>query len=64
MTIKKLIDNENHIKILMPARVDTKQFHKLLDLGFNVKFIKGRLKYNDAKSAPFPSLWLIYGEKK
>ena len=64
ITIKQLLSNKNHIKILMPARVDTKQFHKLLELGFNVEFIKGRLKYNDTKSAPFPSLWLIYGEKK
>jgi site-specific DNA-methyltransferase (adenine-specific) len=63
ITIKKLLLNKNHIKILMPARVDTKQFHTLLDMGFKVKFIKGRLKYNDSKPAPFPSLWLIYGEK-
>jgi len=63
LTIKLLILGGNHIKILMPARVDTKQFHKLLELGFKVKFIKGRLKYNDKGSAPFPSLWLIYGQK-
>lgn len=42
--------------LLVPARTDTKQFHNLLDLGLKVKFIKGRLKYNDKKSAPFPSI--------
>lgn len=64
LTIKKLLLNNNHIKILMPARVDTKQFHILLELGFKVEFIKGRLKYNDTKAAPFPTLWLIYGKKR
>lgn len=59
-TICMLINNNNEILLLMPARVDTKQFHTLLEWGFKVNFIKGRLKYNDDKPAPFPSLFMRY----
>lgn len=59
-TIEKLIQNQNHILLLMPSRTDTKQFHQLIEWGFKVTFIKGRLKYNDSKCAPFPSLWMEY----
>ena len=43
--------------ILMPSRTDTKYFHKLLEYGIEIEFIKGRLKFgNHKKSAPFPSI--------
>lgn len=58
MTVKGLLQNNNELMLLLPARTDTKQFHQLLELGLYVEFIKGRLKYNDSKAAPFPSLWL------
>lgn len=58
ITIHLLIENNKEILLLMPARTDTKQFHKLLDLGFEVEFIEGRLKYNDKGPAPFPSVWM------
>ena len=61
VTIIQLVIRKNHIKLLLPARVDTKQFHSLLEMGFKSQFIKGRLHYNDSKPAPFPSIWLIYG---
>src|SRR5690554_3775122 len=54
LTIKQLINNNNEVLLLLPARTDTKQFHKLLGFGFKVTFIKGRLRYNDDKPAPFP----------
>lgn len=57
-TVKTLLENNNKILLLLPARTDTKQFHELLKLELYVDFIKGRLKYNDTKPAPFPSLWL------
>lgn len=57
-TVKGLLQNDNEILLLLPARTDTKQFHELLALGLYVEFIKGRLKYNDSKPAPFPSLWV------
>src|SRR5688500_1526342 len=47
---------------LLPARTDTKWFHEwCLPLG-KVTFLKGRLKFGDAKaSAPFPSMLVVFG---
>lgn len=53
----------NKIYLLIPARTDTKYFHKLLMLNPIIIFIKGRLKFNDTGSAPFPSVLLIFGYK-
>lgn len=44
------------IQLLIPARVDTKYFHELLKLEPHIYFIKGRLHFNEAGSAPFPSI--------
>ena len=58
--------DKNHTTaiLLIPSRTDTKYFHKLLDHGVDIQFIKGRLKFGDSKnSAPFPSL-LIKLESK
>lgn len=47
---------------LIPARTDTKWFHKIvLPRASEIRFIKGRLKFGDAKnSAPFPSMVVIF----
>lgn len=47
---------------LIPARTDTKWFHELcLTKATEIRFIKGRLKFGDAKhSAPFPSMLVIF----
>lgn len=50
----------NIIALLIPSRTDTKYFHKLLKLKPQIHFIKGRLHYNDSKSAPFPTILLIF----
>jgi len=48
---------KKHIVILIPSRTDTKYFHKLLEYGCELEFIKGRLKFGNHKSsAPFPSV--------
>ena len=63
MFIEKAI--QEHIKgktivLLIPARTDTKRFHRLLEYNPEIRFIKGRLKFNDAKGyAPFPSMIII-----
>jgi hypothetical protein len=44
---------------LIPARTDTKYFHKLLDHNAKVYFLKGRLSFNDSFPAPFPSLLVL-----
>ncbi len=47
---------------LLPARTDTKWFHDIiLPNAEEIRFIKGRLKFGDAKnSAPFPSMIVIF----
>jgi hypothetical protein len=47
---------------LIPARTDTRWFHDLvLPVASEVRFIKGRLKFGDAKTdAPFPSMLVIF----
>lgn len=55
--IKHVDINQASVVLLIPSRTDTKYFHKLLDHGVDIQFIKGRLKFGNSKnSAPFPSI--------
>lgn len=48
---------------LLPARTDTRWWHGYIQdrPGVEVRFVKGRLKFGDAKSsAPFPSAVVIF----
>lgn len=48
------------IVMLLPSRTDTKWFHNYIYNKHEIRFIKGRLKFNDGKqSAPFPSMIVI-----
>lgn len=50
------------VVMLLPARTDTKWFHEYIYNKHEIRFIKGRLKFNDGKSpAPFPSMLVIMG---
>jgi len=50
---------------LLPARTDTKWWHDYVMKADEIRFIKGRLKFNDSKnSAPFPSCIVIFGRKQ
>jgi site-specific DNA-methyltransferase (adenine-specific) len=51
---------------LLPARTDTKYFHDYIYGKSEIRFIKGRLKFNDGSSpAPFPSMICIfYGHRR
>lgn len=65
--IKKAYEtNRDHgtlIVMLLPARTDTKWFHDYILGKAEIRFIRGRLKYNDGKqNAPFPSMVVIYRE--
>lgn len=58
---------EEHLKyniiivMLIPARTDTSYFHDYIYNKSEIRFIRGRLKFNDGKqSAPFPSMLVIY----
>ena len=46
------------VVLLLPARTDTKWFHEYLR-GAELRFIKGRLHFDDRGPAPFPSLIAI-----
>ena len=60
----KQAENGCEVMLLMPSRTDTKYFHELLNYGhITIYFIKGRLHYNESKSAPFPSM-IVYINKK
>ena len=52
---------ENIVVCLLPARTDTRYFHEYIYGKAEIRFIKGRLKFGDAKnSAPFPSMVVIF----
>jgi len=47
---------------LLPARTDTAWWHDYALKADEIRFIRGRLTFGDAKNpAPFPSVVLIYG---
>ena len=49
------------VVMLLPARTDTKWFHKYIYNKAEIRFIKGRLKFGNAKNnAPFPSMIVIF----
>lgn len=49
------------VVMLIPARTDTKWFHDYILHHAEVRFIKGRLKFGDARyNAPFPSMIVIF----
>jgi phage N-6-adenine-methyltransferase len=49
--------NFTHVVMLLPVRTDTKWFHQFVMQANKIIFIKGRLKFGNAKnSAPFPSM--------
>ena len=50
------------IVMLIPARTDTRYFHDYIyHKAKEIRFIKGRLKFGDAKScAPFPSMVVVF----
>lgn len=59
--IHHYIDCNCTIALLIPARTDTKYFHKLIQLQPEIIFIKGRLHYNDDKNpAPFPTILMNF----
>ena len=49
------------IVMLIPARTDTSYFHDFIYKKQEIRFIRGRLKFGDAKNcAPFPSMLVIF----
>lgn len=49
------------VVMLIPARTDTKWFHEYIYHKAKIRFIRGRLKFGNAKnSAPFPSMIVVF----
>lgn len=54
--------------MLVPARTDTRYFHKYILGQAEIRFLQGRLRFLDAEGparfrAPFPSMLAIYNAK-
>lgn len=61
--VQKCHDEARHATVVMliPARTDTRWFHDFIYGKAEIRFVKGRLKFGDAKnSAPFPSMVVVY----
>lgn len=60
--VKKASEAKGGVVVcLLPARTDTRWFHDYIYNKAETRFIKGRLKFGDAKnSAPFPSMVVIF----
>jgi len=49
------------VVFLIPSRTDTRWWHEYCMKANEIRFIKGRLKFDDCKnSAPFPSVIVIF----
>ena len=63
--VKKASESDATVVMLLPARTDTRWFHDYIYGKAEIRFIKGRLKFGDAKQgAPFPSMVVIYRRKQ
>lgn len=52
--------NGTTVVMLLPARTDTSYFHDYIYGEHEVRFIRGRLHFNESKqSAPFPSMIVV-----
>ena len=61
--VEKAYNSSALTVMLLPARTDTKWFHKWIYKKDSVKveFLKGRLKFSNSKNfAPFPSMIVIF----
>lgn len=55
----------NFVVMLLPARTDTRYFHTYIYNKQEIRFIKGRLKFGDSKTAaPFPSMVVIFRKQR
>lgn len=48
------------VVMLIPSRTDTKYFHDYIYQRSEIRFVRGRVKFSDKGSAPFPSMIVIF----
>ena len=59
--IQKAVMSDAKVVMLLPARTDTKWFHDYCKPFGTIEFIRGRLKFGNAKEgAPFPSMIVTF----
>ena len=59
------IQNNINVVMLIPARTDTKYFHSYIYHKSEIRFIQGRLHFNNSKnSAPFPSMIVVFNKRE
>ena len=52
---------DTRVVMLIPARTDTAYFHDYIyHQAREIRFIRGRLRFNDAGPAPFPSMVVVF----
>jgi len=49
------------VVMLLPSRTDTRWWHDWVMKAKEIRFVKGRLKFSNAGSAPFPSAVVVFG---
>ena len=55
----------NLVVFLVPSRTDTRWWHDFIMKADEIRFVKGRLKFGEAKnSAPFPSCVVVFRGKQ
>lgn len=59
--VRKASESKATVVMLIPARTDTAWFHDYIYGKAEVRFVRGRLKFGEAKnSAPFPSMVVVF----
>ena len=55
------LDGETRVVMLIPARTDTKYWHKYVMKAAEIHLVKGRLKFGESvNAAPFPSAVVVF----
>lgn len=63
--VKKAVESDAKVVMLLPARTDTKWFHEYCLPYGQIEFIKGRLKFGGAQNpAPFPSMIVLFSKEE
>lgn len=63
--VEKAAKSQATVVMLLPARTDTKWFHDYCLPYGEIEFLRGRLKFGGCKnSAPFPSMVVVFDERK
>lgn len=60
----KIYGNCELVVCLIPSRTDTRWWHNYCMKADEIRFIKGRIKFNGKNSAPFPSCIVIFKRRK